>query len=849
MVFHIRTILFYTIFRQRLRGPRISKVLALVLAFACAFTMFAGAASFTDQADIAVDSDVVDTMTALGVIEGYLDGSFRPDDTVTRGEMAKMIYVVRTGRSDASAYNDDATTFTDIGDHWARGYIKYCNSLGIIAGHSATRFAPDDTVTTQEAAKMLLVTLGYNAETAGLVGAGWGTKTNALADENGLLEDVVNGTTQALPRQYAAQLIYNAIFTPTVRLRDGEYTNMNDDGDYYPTIGERYMDLQSYETFLDYYRDGKAYFTSYPSGVSFNDYTADHSDLIDREVRVLYKAAPSSNNKATIYGIFEVGDFTYIDTLWGAVTDKKADTIEVDGEEYDIADEPLASVGAFVEKKSAHPVTVQLDENNDVYGIDTDTVFDVAEVTFVGTKTINITGISTSKSLQVEDTETYDGIAKDDWVVVSRNDYTDKDVLTEADVITGEVEIVNGDDITIDGEVYTIAADGDKTAASVLTTSALGDTVEAVVVDGYIYHAETVEGIASLNDVVYINGVKKDSSYGDITLTARAVFMDGTTEEIEISDGDSTAATTTIEYKASQIYNAMNTAAGSDASSENGLYAYEMDGDAYMLREIIGGPASTDDFDAKRSSADNATYLTAGDDRIAGMRVNDEAVVIAVDGDGDVSVLTGADVADWGAQTATSLKSVEAYANETNGVNYVELAWIVMNDTYDIPGVSGDDVYGYVVDTLGNFRQDNKTYSRFSVWTGSETETVEVEQGKTGGAVKGSFVVYDGDELDVIDTDLTNGTVTGLTDNDTIVLFAGNDGEYRITDDTQIIWINVEDTASAEGDSVPLATDVDGDGTDDVNVKYEAEDTMDDDAYNLKVVYVDSENDMLNVLK
>ena len=102
-------------------GAHLKKVLALVLAFACAFTMFAGAA-FTDQSDIAVDSDVVDTMTALGVIEGYLDGSFRPDDTVTRGEMAKMIYVVRTGRSDASAYNDDATTFTDIGDHWARGY-------------------------------------------------------------------------------------------------------------------------------------------------------------------------------------------------------------------------------------------------------------------------------------------------------------------------------------------------------------------------------------------------------------------------------------------------------------------------------------------------------------------------------------------------------------------------------------------------------------------------------------------------------------------------------------------------------------------------------------------------------
>ena len=63
------------------QAERISKkVLALVLAFACAFTMFAGAA-FTDQADIAVEDEVVNTLVALGVIEGYTDGSFRPDDT------------------------------------------------------------------------------------------------------------------------------------------------------------------------------------------------------------------------------------------------------------------------------------------------------------------------------------------------------------------------------------------------------------------------------------------------------------------------------------------------------------------------------------------------------------------------------------------------------------------------------------------------------------------------------------------------------------------------------------------------------------------------------------------------
>ena len=183
----------------------LKKVLALVLAFACAFTMFASAA-FTDQADIKA-TDAVDMLVALGVVDGFEDGSFQPNGTVTRAQMAKMIYVLRTGNSDASAYNDDKTSFTDIGTHWARGYIKYCQSLNIIAGKSNTKFDPNGKVTAQEAAKMLLVTLGYNAEKAGLVGSNWASKTNALADENGLLKDVNTSFTAACPRQYAAQLL------------------------------------------------------------------------------------------------------------------------------------------------------------------------------------------------------------------------------------------------------------------------------------------------------------------------------------------------------------------------------------------------------------------------------------------------------------------------------------------------------------------------------------------------------------------------------------------------------------------------------------------------------------------
>ena len=288
----------------------LKKILALVLAFACAFTMFAGAA-FTDQADIKVKDEVVDTLVELGVIEGFEDGSFQPNATVTRAQMAKMIYVLRTGNSDASAYNDDKTSFTDIGSHWARGYIKYCQSLGIIAGKSNTIFAPNASVTAQEAAKMLLVTLGYDAQKAGLVGSGWASKTNALADENGLLDDVNTSFTAACPRQYAAQLIYNAIDAPTVVWRDDAYTSVTLLGDDNQTVGEKYMSLKkSTSTLTNVVKtNGKDTYTvtldstasvvdwdntteSKDSGKAifeFTDVKKDYSDLLYKTVTVLHK--------------------------------------------------------------------------------------------------------------------------------------------------------------------------------------------------------------------------------------------------------------------------------------------------------------------------------------------------------------------------------------------------------------------------------------------------------------------------------------------------------------------------------------------------------------------------------
>ena len=180
-----------------------------MLAFACAFTMFAGAA-FTDEADIQA-KDAVNMLTSLGVIEGYEDGSFNPDGTVTRAEMAKMIFVVRNNTIDDSAYENITSNLTDINNHWAKGYIKFCESQGIIAGKGNGIFDPDATVTGTEAAKMLLVLAGYDADKAGLEGASWETNTLRYAGAAGILDNVASGLSSGLPRQYAAQMIYNTL--------------------------------------------------------------------------------------------------------------------------------------------------------------------------------------------------------------------------------------------------------------------------------------------------------------------------------------------------------------------------------------------------------------------------------------------------------------------------------------------------------------------------------------------------------------------------------------------------------------------------------------------------------------
>ena len=824
--------------------------------------MFAGAA-FTDQADIKVDDEVVNTLVSLGVVQGFEDGSFQPNGTVTRAQMAKMIYVLRTGKSDASAYNDDKTSFTDIGSHWARGYIKYCQSLGIIAGKSNTKFVPNEKVSAQEAAKMLLVTLGYDANKAGLVGTNWAAKTNALADENGLLEDVNTSFTGPCPRQYAAQLIYNTLDANTVVWRDDAYTNVNVIGGKNQTVGQKYMGLMDTDDsiLLSVKEDSKGTFTvkalANDDVVTFTKVAKDYTDLLGQKVDVLAKASDK------VYGIYATSDNELaVKSTVGDLDKLKTDTLKIDGTEYDIAAGAKIFTTSVATSRAnnvdsiaagtAYSTTAfdSMDTANTVYAVsnDEDEKIDlfvvipahVAKVTNVSSSSVVLSGIG---SIDTDDYVAYEGLKKNDYVlyIKDNNGTAYKDTLSKVDVVNATVDgVKNGDEFRINGTYY-------KAGTGVSKTPKAGDKVEAALYGSRFYSMD-INAATSVEDmlVVYAAGARM----GGVATGAEAkvVFSDGTKSTINVTKivdpKDSSFEYDVDQNVAIKLANASGANYAGTETTVSGkvtayaadlvvgaLYTYEKDGSDYKLTPVTAdNDAGFDDINAVNTtkkyekSSDRAT--------LGGNRIDDTATIFVVEKLGDTNnanadakVITGKSLSSWSnawgtyAQTAT---------NTNNGVKTVMAG--VVADISNGYGVN-DDTYGIVnSDVVRVYGADGKRYYQFKLWNGSADETVYT---KNAGLDKGDVVTFDDDDkvgdIRVLKTTVKTGADAALlgVDGKYVTVAAtpytsAVSKEYKVTDDTSVLFI--EDDKAVAGTVADLnsykATETSNDNVFVPNMKY-----------------------------
>ena len=105
--------------------------------------------AYSDVSGTAWYAAAVSTLSKMGVISGYPDGTFRPNAPITRAEFAAMI-----ARFDETAKSAD-TPFTDISGHWAENAIGKAYGNGWVEGSSKTVFCPESNLTRAETATLL----------------------------------------------------------------------------------------------------------------------------------------------------------------------------------------------------------------------------------------------------------------------------------------------------------------------------------------------------------------------------------------------------------------------------------------------------------------------------------------------------------------------------------------------------------------------------------------------------------------------------------------------------------------------------------------------------------------------
>ena len=189
----------------------LSLVLALVMTMSLV-TVSAGAEDFADDGEITY-KEAVDVISALGIVDGYSDDSFRPDGVLTRGAAAKIICNLILGPTTAEALSAGTAPFKDVPvTNTFAGYITYCSQQGIISGYADGTFRPTGTLSGNAFMKMLLGALGYDSDIEGYTGANW--TVNVIKQAVGIGLDDGNDNfvgSQAVTREEAALYAFNML--------------------------------------------------------------------------------------------------------------------------------------------------------------------------------------------------------------------------------------------------------------------------------------------------------------------------------------------------------------------------------------------------------------------------------------------------------------------------------------------------------------------------------------------------------------------------------------------------------------------------------------------------------------
>ena len=576
----------------------LSLVLALVMTMSLV-TVSAGAKDFTDDSEITY-KEAVDVISALGVVDGYSGGDFRPDDVLTRGAAAKIICNLILGPTTASALSAGTAPFKDVPvTNTFAGYITYCSQQGIISGYADGTFRPTGTLSGNAFMKMLLGALGYDSSIEGYTGANW--QVSVIKQASGIGLDDGNDEfvgSQAVTRQEAALYAFNMlqatmveydkkdtivvgdITINTTSTRKDVENNTNTDGNI---DGERNGDglMQFGEKyFKDLEKEDATDIFGHPSSKWV--YDGDDVGTYANEADATYVVEDDDMNVGQV-----VTSSSYMNYSSSEAKDAK---YFLNGDDNEVKSSELVAVGDIVEayENDNGDVETVVVSRYTVAKIDkVDTDVSTAESRNGASEVLTLTDLDGDNSNDYYDKyddaeKTLRGYASsyDEGTVLAvafRDGKFGDEVLAsyEAEAVTGEVTAFREDEtVTMDGTKYEFARNENGTTGFVdgITSNFDFDKEYTIYLtaDGYVIGVEGAAG-ADLNDVYYVTGVYcEESRYNanKFTWYAQAVSLaDGSASDIELDETDADNALKSV----------IDGAKTDEFTVVNGLYTFDDD--------------------------------------------------------------------------------------------------------------------------------------------------------------------------------------------------------------------------------------------------------------------------------
>ena len=198
------------------------KLLAMVLALVMTLSLAVSASAVKADEKINEDyAEAVAVLNGMGVFKGYEDGSFKPENNITRAEVATIIYRIYTAdvaKNDKSGLYASYNKFTDMaGAGWAAGYIGYCSNAELVKGYPNGTFQPSGNITGYEVLAMIHRAVGYD-KNGEFTGADWALNVAKYAEQLHILDNVAKTTNLGAPatRELVSEILFRAINVPMV---------------------------------------------------------------------------------------------------------------------------------------------------------------------------------------------------------------------------------------------------------------------------------------------------------------------------------------------------------------------------------------------------------------------------------------------------------------------------------------------------------------------------------------------------------------------------------------------------------------------------------------------------------